>query len=247
MAAGTEPDTGDGAPRFDVLIPALNEEASLPLVLADLRAARPAPRRIIVIDNGSTDRTAELARADGATVLHEPRRGYGAACLRGLRYLDEAGAPPEVVVFVDADRADDALEVGRLLSQIAAGADLVLGSRVLGRPERGALQPAQRLGNLVATTMIRLLYGQRCTDLGPFRAIRYQALLALRMSDPDYGWTVEMQVKAARRGLRTVEVPVRYRPRAGGASKVSGTVRGSVLAGYKILSTILRHAVLQAP
>jgi glycosyltransferase involved in cell wall biosynthesis len=229
-------------PIVDVLIPALNEEEALPKVLADL-AAQPLPlRQIIVVDNGSTDRTAEVARRAGAVVLSEPRRGYGAACLRGLQQLARATPPPDVVVFCDGDHADDATEIGWLVDAAVAGADLVIGSRVLGRAEKGALQAPQKFGNLLATTMIRAIYGQRYTDLGPFRAIRYPALCALSMRDEDYGWTVEMQVKAARLGLRVMEVPVSYRRRRAGESKVSGTVRGTIGAGYKILYTIFRHA-----
>jgi glycosyltransferase involved in cell wall biosynthesis len=229
---------------FDVLIPALNEEASLPLVLADLRGALPRPRQVVVIDNGSTDGTAQAARDGGAVVLREPRRGYGNACLTGIRHL--AADPPEVVVFLDADRSDDVADLPRLLAAVGeGGADLAVGSRVLGGAEPGSLQPAQRAGNLVAVALIRLLYGGRgqgFTDLGPFRAVRYEALQRLGMGDPGYGWTVEMQVKALRRGLSTVEVPVRYRRRAAGRSKVSGTVRGTLGAGWKILYTILRYA-----
>lgn len=229
-------------PIVDVIIPALNEEEALPRVLKDLHDQRQPLRQIIVVDNGSTDRTADVARAGGAVVLAEPRRGYGAACLRGLAHLDRMSPPPDIVVFLDGDHSDDATEIGWLVDAAAAGADLVIGSRVLGRAERGALQAQQKLGNLLATNMIRAIYGQRYTDLGPFRAIRYPALQALSMKDEDYGWTVEMQVKAARMGLRVMEVPVSYRRRGAGESKVSGTVRGTVGAGYKILYTIFRHA-----
>jgi glycosyltransferase involved in cell wall biosynthesis len=229
---------------IDVLIPALNEEASLPLVLADLRV-QPVPlRHVVVIDNGSTDRTGAVAQEGGAVVLSEPRRGYGAACLRGIRFLTGRRPPPDVVVFLDADRSDDATELPRLIAALMEGADLVIGSRVLGSAEPGALAPAQRVGNFIAVHLIRLLYGHRYTDLGPFRAIRYPALLALGMRDPGYGWTVEMQVKAARFGLLAVEVPVSYRRRAAGRSKVSGTLAGTLGAGYKILYTILRYATV---
>lgn len=253
-ARGTERANGGrgppSGPVFDVLIPALNEEASLPLVLADLRGATPRPRQVVVIDNGSTDGTAQAARDGGAVVLAEPRRGYGNACLAGIRHL--AADPPAVVVFLDADRSDDVADLPRLLAAVGeGGADLAVGSRVLGGAEPGSLQPAQRAGNLVAVALIWLLYGrgrgrggrgQGFTDLGPFRAVRYEALLRLGMGDPGYGWTVEMQVKALRLGLSTVEVPVRYRRRAAGRSKVSGTVRGTLGAGWKILYTILRYA-----
>ncbi|MCS6913619.1 MAG: glycosyltransferase family 2 protein [Myxococcales bacterium] len=229
-------------PLVDVIIPALDEEQALPLVLRDLRAQPWPLRHIVVVDNGSTDRTAEVAEAAGAVVLKEPQRGYGAACLRGLRFLSQLSLPPDVVVFLDGDYSDDPAEVAWLLDAIEAGADLAIGSRVLGRAEPGSLTPQQRIGNILATTLIRLVYGQRYTDLGPMRAIRYPALCALAMRDTGYGWTVEMQVKAVRLGLRVVEVPVSYRRRRGGASKVSGTLRGTLGAGYKILYTVLRHA-----
>ena len=235
----------------DVVIPALDEEASLPLVLADLRplAVAPGPphpswallRRVVVADNGSRDGTAAAARRAGAVVVAAPRRGYGSACLAGLAWLRENG-PPEVVAFLDADYSDHPDELPRVVGPILAGdADLVIGSRVLGRREPGALLPQARVGNWVACLLIRLLYGHRSTDLGPFRAIRWRALEELGMTDPDFGWTAEMQVKALRHGLRMVEVPVSYRRRTG-ASKITGTVTGTLRAGHKILWTVLRHA-----
>jgi len=224
--------------RVDVVIPALNEEAALPLVLGDI--PRELVRRVVVADNGSTDRTAEVARAHGAEVVHQPERGYGAACLAALDHL--RADPPGVVVFLDGDHADDATQLGLLLAPLLRGeADLVLGSRV-GGATRGALTPQQRVGNRVACVALRTLYGARYTDLGPFRAIRWDALEQLNMVDRNYGWTVEMQIKAAQRGLRHVEVPVRYRPRVG-TSKVSGTVRGTLGASYKILLLLGRYAL----
>lgn len=224
---------------IDVVIPALNEEASLPLVLAAL--PRPPVRRVVVADNGSRDGTAQVAREGGAEVVPAPRPGYGSACLAGLAHLRRDG-PPDVVVFVDADFSDHPDELPRLLAPIAAGeADLVIGSRVLGEREPGALLPQARAGNLVACWLIRLLYRHRYTDLGPFRAIRWAALASLGMSDPDFGWTAEMQVKALRRGLRVAEVPVSYRRRVG-VSKITGTLSGTLRAGYKILWTVLRHS-----
>lgn len=227
---------------IDVIIPALDEEGNIARVIAELRQSGEALRHIVVVDNGSRDRTAEVARGAGALVVAEPRRGYGAACLRGLAHLASLTTAPEVVVFIDGDGADDGRGLGALLAPLRAGADLVVGSRVRGALQPGALQPAQRVGNAVAVGLLRALYGQRLSDLGPFRAIRYPALCALGMRDPDYGWIIEMQVKAARLGLRVNEVPVSYRRRGSGKSKVSATVRGTVGAGYKILYTLLRHA-----
>lgn len=223
---------------IDVLIPARNERASLPRVLADLPRQR--LRRVVVVDNASTDGTGALAAAAGAEVLREERPGYGSACLCGIHFLAED--PPDVLVFLDADYSDHPEELPRLVRPIAAGeADLVIGSRVLGERQRGALLPQARFGNWLACRLIHLLYGLRFTDLGPFRAIRWDALERLGMRDRDFGWTAEMQVKAARRGMRVVEVPVSYRRRIG-RSKITGTVRGTVLAGYKIVWTILRYS-----
>jgi glycosyltransferase involved in cell wall biosynthesis len=226
-------------PRIDVVIPALNEEASLPRVLADL--PRPPVRRIVVADNGSTDGTVRVAREGGAVVVPAPRRGYGSACLAGLDHLRHHD-PPDLVVFVDADYSDHPEELPRLIAPILSGAaDVVIGSRVLGEREPGALLPQARAGNLVACWLIRLLYGHRYTDLGPFRAIRWDALERIGMSDPNFGWTAEMQVKALRHRLRVAEVPVSYRRRVG-VSKITGTVTGTLRAGYKILWTVLRYS-----
>lgn len=220
-----------------LIIPALNEEDTIAATLDGL--AGHALTQLIVVDNGSADRTAEIARAHGARVVAEPRRGYGRACLAGLAAI---GPDIDVVVFMDADGSDDPSDLGRLLEPIARGqADLVIGSRVLGTREAGALTAQQQLGNRLATYLLRLFYGARSTDLGPFRAIRRDALVRLGMRDTNFGWTVEMQAKALRAGLRVNEVPVRYRRRRGGRSKVSGSVRGSLLAGAKILWTILRY------
>jgi glycosyltransferase involved in cell wall biosynthesis len=236
-----EPYVTERERRVAAVIPALNEAASIGLVLGDL--PRSVVERAVVCDNGSTDGTASVAAAAGALVVVEARRGYGAACLRALEALE--ADPPGVVLFLDADWSDDGTEAAALVAPILEGrADFVIGSRALGAAEPGALTPAQRFGNRLAAGLLRLLYGVRTTDLGPFRAIRWESLRALRMRDRDFGWTVEMQVKAARRGLRTVEVPVRYRRRIG-RSKISGTFRGTILAGTKILGTIaadyLRH------
>ncbi len=208
-------------------------------MLADL--PRPLLRQVVVGDNGSTDATARVARAAGAVVVDAPRRGYGSACLAALDHLRRT-CPPDIVVFVDADYSDHPEELPRLIEPILAGeADVVIGSRVLGERERGALLPQARAGNLVACLMIRLLYGHRYTDLGPFRAARWEALERVGMSDPDFGWTAELQVKALRHGLRVTEVPVSYRRRVG-VSKITGTVSGTLRAGYKILWTVLRYS-----
>ncbi len=224
-----------------VLIPALDEEAALPAVLAAIPRAGEGWRLagVVVADNGSRDRTAEVARAAGATVVREPRRGYGAACLAGLAHL--RGAPPDAVAFLDGDGSSDPADLHALLAPIAAGpADLVIGSRVLGDSEPGALTPVQAFGNRLATFLLAALFGARFTDLGPCRAIRWGALERLRMRDRDYGWTVEMQARAAAAGLRPAEVPVANRRRRGGRSKVAGTLRGAFGAGWKILWTIAR-------
>jgi glycosyltransferase involved in cell wall biosynthesis len=225
--------------NVDVVIPAFNEERSLPLVLAAL--PRPPVRRVVVADNASTDSTSRVARAGGAEVVLETRRGYGSACLAGLDHLRRTG-PPDVVVFVDADFSDHPEELSSLIAPILAGeADLVIGSRILGSREPGALLPQARAGNFVACWMIRLLYGHRFTDLGPFRAVTWEALERIRMADTNFGWTAEMQVKAVRLGLRCAEVPVSYRRRVG-VSKITGTVSGTIRAGYKILWTVLRYS-----
>lgn len=222
-----------------LVIPTLNEERAIASVLA--QTPRDMFGTVIVADNGSTDRTTEIAQAWGALVTVEPRRGYGGACLRALQAL-----PPETdfVVFMDGDGSDDPCDAASLLGPVVAGrADLVLGSRVLAGLDSGALRTHQRFGNAFATTWLAMLYGFRFTDLGPFRAMRVDTLRRLGMQDRGYGWTVEMQIKAIRDGLRVLEVPVPRHPRIAGASKVSGSVRGSLAAGCKILWILARSAM----
>ncbi len=238
--------SGATQPSIAVIIPALDEEEAVGLVVGDI--PRPPVEEVVVVDNGSRDATAEVAAAAGATVLREERRGYGWACLRAIGYLaaKPAHQRPDVVVFLDADYADRPEEIPRLVSPIVEeGCDLVLGSRLAGTMEEGAMLPQAVWGNRLATALIRLLYGTRFTDLGPFRAIRLERLLALEMEETTYGWTVEMQLKAVAAGLRVKEVPVGYRRRIG-RSKVSGTVCGTLGAGYKIIGTILKHRLKTA-
>jgi glycosyltransferase involved in cell wall biosynthesis len=223
-------------PRVAVVIPALDEEEAIGAVLAELP---PGAHRVIVVDNGSRDRTAAVARAAGATVVHEPRRGYGSACLAGIAAAPEA----EVVAFLDGDHSDHPAQLRDVLAPILRGeADLVIGSRARGRRAPGAHPWHAILGTRLCVALMNALIGTRATDLGPFRAITAGALRRLDMRDGGFGWTVEMQIKARRRGLRVVEVAVDYRPRVG-RSKVSGTLRGSVGAGAKILGVIARHAL----
>ena len=229
--------------RLAIVVPALNEAAVIGDQVRELLAVAADPAlpvavdRIIVVDNGSTDATAAVARAAGATVVPEPRRGYGRACLSGV----EAAAGCDLIALMDGDRSDDPADLSRLLAPLLASeADLVLGSRPLGKPEPGALTLQQLVGNQVAAIMLRALFGVRVTDIGPFRVIRREQLLALGMREMTYGWSVEMIARAARAGLRVREVPVAYRKRAGGESKVSGTVQGSIRAGGRIIATIVR-------
>jgi glycosyltransferase involved in cell wall biosynthesis len=232
--------------RIGIVIPALDEELSLPGVLRAI--PRPLASAVVVVDNGSRDRTAEVARAGGAVVLVEPRRGYGSACQKGLAWFfgREPGAPTppwggcDVVVFLDADGSDRPEELALLVEPILRGeAEVVLGSRVLGGAPREALSPQQRFGNALACVLMRLLFRARYTDLGPFRAIRADALAHLELVDLDYGWTVELQLKAAVAQLRVLEIPVTCRARSAGRSKISGTLLGSLGAGWKILGWIL--------
>ncbi len=221
--------------QVTAIIPALDEEDAIGGTVS--RLSRDLVHEIIVVDNGSRDRTAERAAAAGARVVAEARRGYGSACLAGVR----AAAAANVLVFLDGDGSDVPEDITHVLRPILEGkADLVLGSRILGERERGSLSAHQVAGNWTVLTLLRLLTGVRLTDLGPFRAIRSEAMAQLDMCHPTYGWPVEMVVKAVRRGLRIAEVPVGTRRRIG-RSKVAGTVRGSVLAGYHLIATVLRY------
>ncbi len=224
----------------DLVIPALNEEGAIGKVV--LSVPKALVRNIIVVDNGSTDDTVSVAGKQGAIVLSESERGYGAACLRGIEYSISQPQPPDVIAFMDGDFSDHAEEIDTLIDPIKHNiADLVLGSRVMGKREKGSLTPQQVVGNKIATSLLKYFYDQSYTDLGPFRAIRTESLLLLQMKDRNYGWTVEMQIKAAKNKLRILEVPVSYRNRIG-YSKVSGTIKGSVMAGYKIIHTLLKHS-----
>ncbi|MBC7782965.1 MAG: glycosyltransferase family 2 protein [Burkholderiales bacterium] len=228
----------DSRPTIDVIIPAFNEAESVALVIKHL--PKLLIRNIVVADNNSTDNTAAVTRDAGAIVVPARRQGYGAACLAGLAYL--SADPPEIVVFIDADFSDDPAELPLLIAPLIEGrADLVIGSRTLKPQPADAFTPQQYFGNKLACFLMRWLFAARFTDLGPFRAITWEALSRLHMSDPNYGWTVEMQIKAARLKLRAVEIAVNYRPRRFGVSKVSGSLTGTLRAGYKILYLIFRY------
>lgn len=226
-------------PIVKVIIPALNEELSICLVLNDI--PKSIVEEVIVIDNGSYDNTIEKARECGATVLTEQNRGYGNACLKGIDYISNSETKPDILVFLDADYSDHPEEMKSLLQPIETNeVDLVIGSRELGNRQPGSMTFPQIFGNWLATFLLDFFFKQKFTDLGPFRAIRYKSFLSLGMNDKNYGWTVEMQLKAAKNGLKCTEVPVSYRRRIG-KSKVSGTIKGTILAGYKILWTIFKH------
>jgi len=223
---------------IDVIIPAHNEEASISKVIADI--PKGLVRHVIVCNNGSTDNTVRVAESAGAVVVHEDRPGYGAACLRAMKFVARQDRHPDILVFIDGDYSDYPEQMTALLKPIVEERyDLVIGSRVLGDLENGSMTPAQIFGNWLSTNLIRLIYKYEFTDLGPFRAIRYSKLLELNMEDRDFGWTVEMQVKAAKYSLKCAEVAVDYRKRIG-KSKISGTIRGTILAGHKILWTIFK-------
>lgn len=225
-------------PIIDVIIPVYNEADSISKVIAEIPAH--LVRHIIVCNNGSTDDTADLALKAGAKVVHQPIKGYGNACLKGMEYVSTLEILPDIIVFVDGDYSDYPEEMSLLIEPILKNeVDMVIGSRALGSMESGAMMPQQIFGNWLATTLIKFIYNYEFTDLGPFRSIRYDKLMSMEMADKTFGWTVEMQVKAAKMNMKTMEVPVRYRKRIG-KSKVSGTVKGTILAGHKILWTIFK-------
>lgn len=225
--------------RIIVIIPANNEVKSLPMVLRAI--PRDLVQNIIVSDNASTDGTGEAAMTNGAIVVREEERGYGAACLAAMDYISDNELNPEVIVFMDGDYSDYPEEMKELVLPITEGNyDMVIGSRALGDREKGSMTIPQVFGNKLATGLMKAIFGATFTDLGPFRAIRYSKLLALKMKDRNYGWTIEMQIKAHKLGLKYIERPVSYRQRIG-KSKVSGTVKGTVMAGYKILLTIAKY------
>ena len=225
--------------RIIVVIPAFNEARSIGLVVDDI--PEDLVEEVIVVNNGSTDETEHNAARAGATVLRETRKGYGWACLRGLEYA--LAKAPDIIVFLDGDYSDHPNEMDELVRPILMGeADLVIGSRIAGNREPGAMLPQALIGNRVACGLMRLIWGAQFTDLGPFRAITADALKTIQMEDKTYGWTIEMQIKAVKAGLRCREVPVSYRRRIG-VSKVTGTFAGTVRASAKILFTIARYAV----
>lgn len=223
-----------------VIIPAFNEQNSVGKVVRDI--PKDLVNEVIVVNNASTDDTKINACREGATVLDEPRQGYGFACLKGIEYVrSNTNQIPDIIVFIDADYSDYPEELPELVRPIVEqNVDLVIGSRALGNREKGSMTFPQIFGNWLATNLLRLFYGVKFTDLGPFRAIKCDRLVALDMRDTTYGWTVEMQLKAAKKKFKCIEVPVKYRKRIG-FSKISGTVKGTFLAGYKILWTIFKY------
>jgi len=227
-------------PKISIIIPALNEEESIGRVLNDIPGE--IVEEVIVVDNGSSDNTVTVSKGLGVNVILEPLKGYGAACLRGISILKQ---DTDIVVFLDADYSDYPQDLHTVVKPIIDDdAEMVIGSRMLGVRKKGALLPQAIFGNKLATFLIRLFWGFKYTDLGPFRAIKYRDLIALNMIDKNFGWTVEMQIKALKKGLRIAEVPVRYRKRIG-KSKITGTFSGTVRAGVKIIYTIFKYGFLK--
>jgi len=226
-------------PIIKVIIPAFNEENGVGQVIQEIPSD--LVYEVIVVNNASTDETERIAKEAGATVLRETTPGYGRACLKGIDYLKKSDPLTDIVVFLDADHADFPEEMRELVKPILEhNVDLVIGSRALGHKEKGSMTPQQIFGNWLATRLLKLFYKVKFTDLGPFRAIKFDSLLELEMQDKTYGWTVEMQLKAAKKKMKCMEIPVSYRKRIG-FSKISGTVKGTILAGYKIISTIFKY------
>lgn len=226
-------------PIIDVVIPAYNEEQSIGLVLNEI--PKDWVRNVVVANNNSSDATGEVAEKHGAKVVFQPKPGYGNACLKAMEFIAQQETKPEIIVFLDGDHSDYPEQLPEVVQPILDdNADMVIGSRALGKSESGSLTPQQIFGNWLATVLLQLFYGVKFTDLGPFRAIRYESLLQLNMVDRNYGWTVEMQIKAAKQKLKCIEVPVDYRVRIG-ESKVSGTIKGTIGAGYKIILTLFKY------
>ena len=225
--------------KINVIIPAFNEEKSIANVINDIPKI---VNEVIVVSNNSTDKTKENAAKAGATVLHEPKKGYGYACLKGMEYISAQEEKPDIVVFLDGDYSDYPEELTKIIEPILNDdMDFVIGARVKELREVGSMTPQQIFGNWLATFLMKLFFNAKFTDLGPFRAIKYDKLLRLNMEDKTYGWTVEMQLKAVKQKFSYVEIPVKYRNRIG-VSKVSGTVKGSILAGVKILGWIFKYS-----
>ncbi len=224
---------------INVIIPARNESAAISKVIGDIPDF---VQEIIVVDNGSSDPTAEVAKNAGASVLHEPQKGYGHACLKGLDYLKNLNKKTDIVVFLDGDYSDYPEQMSDIIAPIIEkNIDFVLGSRKKNLSEKGAMQPQQRFGNWLATRLMSLFFNSKFTDLGPFRAIKYEVLNSLDMKDQTYGWTVEMQLKILKQKFTYCEIPVKYRNRIG-VSKVSGTLKGTIFAGVKILIWIFKYS-----
>lgn len=228
----------DFTPIVDVIIPAYNEENSIDLVIREIP---PLVRDIIVVNNNSSDSTFRIAKDAGAVVVNEPVSGYGRACLTGIAKVKGNAVPPDIVVFLDADYSDFPTELTLVIQPIIQkDADMVIGSRSLGKREAGSMTFPQIFGNWLATRLIKFFYGHPYTDLGPFRAIRWNKLLSLEMEDKTFGWTIEMQIKAVKKDLKIYEVPVSYKKRIG-VSKISGTIKGTVMAGYKIIGAVFKY------
>lgn len=227
------------APIIKVIIPAYNEAESIGKVIKQIPGY---VNEIIVVNNNSTDETAKNAKQSGAIVLTELSSGYGNACLKGINYIKQQVKKPDIIVFLDGDFSDYPEELTKIIAPIIdRDVDFVLGARVKNLREKGAMQPQQIFGNWLATFLMRLFYKSKFTDLGPFRAIKYETLQSLKMQDPTYGWTVEMQLKILKQKYIYREIPVKYRNRIG-VSKVSGTLKGSIFAGIKILTWILKYS-----